>query len=87
VLSRFDYRRLARPDKGLIRVYLAHTSGYSRAQLARLIRQYLDCGRLAQRYATPQAGFARTYTDADVRLLSEIDAHCTAHCPAWPPRN
>ena len=61
VLSRFDYRRIARPDKWLIRVYLAHTSGYSRAQLAPLIRQYLDCGRLAQRYATPQAGLARIY--------------------------
>jgi hypothetical protein len=78
VLSRFDYRRLVRPDKGLIRVYLGRTSGYSRAQLARLIRQYLDCGRVVQRYAAPQAGFARTYTDADVRLLSETDAlHCT----------
>ena len=78
VLSRFDYRRLVRPDKGLIRVYLGRTSGYSRAQLARLIRQYLDCGRVVQRYAAPQAGFARPYTDADVRLLSETDArHCT----------
>ena len=74
VLSRFDYRRLVRPDKGLIRVYLGRTSGYSRAQLARLIRQYLDCGRVVQRYAAPHAGFARTYTDADVRLLSETDA-------------
>jgi hypothetical protein len=78
VLSRFDYRRLVRRDKGLIRVYLGRTSGYSRAQLARLIRQYLDCGRVVQRYAAPQAGFARTYTDADVRLLCETDAlHCT----------
>ena len=78
VLARFDYRRLSRPDKGLIRVYLGRTSGYSRAQLARPIRQYLDCGRVVQRYAAPQAGFARTYTDADVRLLSEVDAlHCT----------
>ncbi len=78
VLSRFDYRRLARPDKGLIRVYLGRTSGYSRAQLARLIRQYLDCGRVMQRYAKPQAGFARIYTEVDVRVLSETDAlHCT----------
>ena len=78
VLSRFSYRRLVRSDKGLIRVYLRRTSGYSRAQLARLIKQYLDCGRVVQRYAAPKAGFARTYTDADVRLLSETDAlHCT----------
>lgn len=74
VLARFDYPRLARPDKGLIRTYLERTSGYSRAQLARLIRQYLDSGRIIQHYTGPQAGFARTYTDADVRLLAEIDA-------------
>ena len=39
VLSRFNYPRLRRPDRGLIRAYLRHTSGYSRAQLARLIRR------------------------------------------------
>jgi transposase InsO family protein len=78
VLSRFDYPRLKRPDKGLIRVYLRHTSGYSRAQLARLIRQYLDSGRMVQRYAKPRSGFAHIYTDADVRLLAEIDTlHAT----------
>lgn len=86
VLSRFDYRRLARPDKGLIRVYLGRTSGYSRAQLARLIRQYIDCGRVVQRYAKPRAGFARTYTEADVRVLSETDAlHCTLSGLVPPP--
>jgi hypothetical protein len=78
VLLRFDYPRLGRADKGLIRTYLERTSGYSRAQLARLIRQYVNCGRVVRRYAKPQAGFARTYTDADVRALSETDAlHCT----------
>jgi len=83
VLSRFNYPRLKRPDKGLIRAYLAHTSGYSRAQLARLIRQYLDCGCLRQHYAKPQAGFARIYTEADVRLLAEIDTlHSTLSGPA-----
>jgi hypothetical protein len=70
VLSRFN-PRLRRPDKGLIRAYLRHTSGYSRAQLARLIRQYLDSGRLVQRYAKPRSGFARVYTEADVRLLAK----------------
>jgi len=83
VLSRFNYPRLRRPDKGVIRAYLAHTSGYSRAQLARLIRQYLDCGRVVQRYAKPEAGFARIYTEADVRLLAEIDTlHSTLSGPA-----
>ena len=83
VLSRFNYSRLRRPDKGLFRAYLGRTSGYSRAQLARLIRQYLDCGRMVQRYTRPQAGFARVYTEADVRLLAEIDTlHSTLSGPA-----
>ena len=83
VLSRFSYSRLRRPDKGLIRVSLRRTSGYSRAQLARLIRQYLDCGRVVQRYTKPEAGFVRLYTEADVRLLAEIDAlHGTLSGPA-----
>ena len=73
VLARFDYFRLGRPDKGLIRAYLARTSGYSRAQLARLIRQYLDSGRMVQHYGKPRSGFTRLYTEADERLLAEID--------------
>jgi hypothetical protein len=55
---RFDYRRLARGDNGLIRAYLGRTSGYSRAQLTCLIRQYLDCGRMVQRYAKLHCGFS-----------------------------
>ena len=83
VLARFDYRRLARADKGLIRTYLGRTSGYSRAQLARMIRQYLDSGRMLRRDAKPRSGFARVYTEADVRLLAEIDTlHGTLSGPA-----
>ena len=37
VLRRVDYRQLARPDRGTVRAYLQRFSGYSRAQLARLI--------------------------------------------------
>ena len=83
VLLRFDYGRLGRQDKGVLRLYLARTSGYSRAQLARLIRQYGSGGRIRQRYGRPRAGFARTYTDADVRLLAATDTlHSTLSGPA-----
>ena len=37
VLRRFDYRRLGRADKGALLAYLQHLSGYSRAQLTRLV--------------------------------------------------
>lgn len=83
VLRRFDYPALARPDKGLLRRYLARTTGYSRAQLTRLIRQHEQYGDLAQRYAAPKAGFRRRYTDADVALLAEVDSlHGTLSGPA-----
>ena len=74
VLARFGYARLGRTDKGLIRRYLMHTTGYSRAQIARLLRQFRDTRRLVQRYAAPRAGFTRRYTEGDVRLLAEVDS-------------
>lgn len=39
VLVRFMYPRLERAEKGVIRQYLQKVSGYSRAQICRLIRQ------------------------------------------------
>ena len=57
VLLRFDYPRLGRADKGLIRHYLARTSGYSRAQITRLLQRQTREGGLSQRYRAPRAGF------------------------------
>lgn len=83
VLQRFGYARLQRVDKGLLLRYLRLVSGYSRQQLTRLVTQFIDCGRIVQRYQTPKRGFTRTYSDADVRLLAEIDAlHGTLSGPA-----
>lgn len=39
VLGRFGYGRLRRTDKELVRRYLMHTTGYSRAQLVRLVKR------------------------------------------------
>ena len=39
VLKRFAYPRLKRADKGLVLRYLGRTTGYSRQQLTRLVRQ------------------------------------------------
>ncbi|MET4692603.1 hypothetical protein [Endozoicomonas lisbonensis] len=40
-LSYFKYQSLSKKDKGLTRRYLMVASGYSRAQITRLIRQYI----------------------------------------------
>jgi hypothetical protein len=46
VLVRFMYPRLKSAEKGVIRQYLQKVTGYSRAQICRLIRQYYEQGRL-----------------------------------------
>jgi transposase InsO family protein len=83
VLGRFAYRRLARADKGVLMRYLARITGYSRAQLRRLVSRHLKGEPLAKRYRAPAAGFARKFTAADVTLLAQTDAlHNTLSGPA-----
>lgn len=83
VLRRFRYPRLKRGDKGLLLRYLRQLSGYSRQQLTRLIAQFVETGTIKQHYGAPLAGFARKYSDADVRLLADLDAlHGTLSGPA-----
>ncbi len=83
VLRRFSYWRLGKPDKGLLRSYLARTTGLSRAQLARLIARYLAEGELADRRRGAAKPFRRKYERADVVLLAETDElHGTLSGPA-----
>jgi hypothetical protein len=60
VLERFAYARLQRADRGVVRRYLERTTGYSRAQLTRLVQRWLDDPRLAKRYRSPVSGFSVT---------------------------
>ena len=48
-LSRLGYCALDRPSKTLVKRFLAKTTGYSRAQLTRLIRQHRKTGRVMDR--------------------------------------
>ena len=74
-LVRFHYLGLSKPDRGVIRRYLAKMTGLSRAQLTRLIRQYRDAGRIVDRRGkAPAKPFRRRYTPADIRRLAEVDA-------------
>jgi transposase InsO family protein len=87
VLKRFSYPQLKRPDKSVVRAYLARTSGYSLAQLTRLIRRW-SFNRLApvplrKRYGAPTRPFAQKYTREDIALLVEMDrAHESTCGPA-----
>ena len=73
VLRRFEYRRLGRADKGAVLAYLQHLSGYSRAQVTRLVSRWAAGHPLVKNYRRPQHAFARRYTAADVALLAAVD--------------
>ena len=77
-----DYGRLNRPEKGLVRRYVAKMTGLSRAQLTRLIGSYLDKGEVKLR-PYQRHRFASRYTAADIRLLAYVDRmHSTLSGPA-----
>jgi len=72
-LRRFKCRALGRFERGGALRYVERVSGYSRQTVTQLVAQYRDTRRLQRRQRTA-AGFARYYTDADARLLAELDA-------------
>ncbi|BAP87138.1 integrase catalytic subunit [Burkholderiales bacterium GJ-E10] len=73
VLKRFGYRHLSRPDRGTVLAYLQRLSGYSRAQVTRLVSRAVAGKPLVKQYRAPEHAFARRYTAADIALLAEVD--------------
>jgi transposase InsO family protein len=72
-LRQFHYATLKRADKGLVAAFARKVTGYSRAQLTRLIGQWQHGRRIVDRRGPPAQPFARRYTAADVRLLVALD--------------
>ena len=72
VLVRFKYYQLKRAEKGVIRRYIEKVSGYSRAQVSRLIRQYNQRGQL-RKAQYRRHRFPEKYTAADIALLAKTD--------------
>ena len=73
VLRRFEYRQLPRTQRGPVLDYLQRLSGYSRAQITRLVSRWDGGKRLVKDYRAPEHAFARRYTPADVALLADVD--------------
>jgi hypothetical protein len=73
-LKQFHYDRCTRANKGVLRQYLCKVTGFSRAQVARCIKQFSDDGVIQDRRRAPAVPFARRYTLEDIRLLAEMDA-------------
>jgi transposase InsO family protein len=82
-LDRLRYARLRRTDKSTVRLYLIRMSGLSRAQVSRLIRQFVHTGRVKARYRRPVAGLKRRFGPQDCLALAELDTlHGTLSGPA-----
>jgi hypothetical protein len=73
ILRRFGYSRLRRADKGVVLRFLERVSGYSRAQITRLVGRGRRPGPLLKQYPAQRIGFKRTFSDADVLLLAHTD--------------
>lgn len=72
VLVRFKYYQLKRVEKGVIRRYIKKVSGYSKAQVSRLIREYHQRGQL-KKAQYKRHRFPTSYTMADIALLARTD--------------
>ena len=70
-VKRFGYRRLKRADKAIVLRFLERVSGYSRPQMARLVKRGGESCPLVKRYRGSRSSFARTYTGADIVLLAQ----------------
>jgi hypothetical protein len=72
VLKRFRYPKLQKEGKGLIKIYLLKMTGYSRAQLTRLIGIYQRTSHV--KTATyHRHRFPQKYSAEDVALLAKTD--------------
>lgn len=81
-LVKFRYLKLSKTNKGLITRYIRKMTGYSLAQVKRLIKQYRKHGRLERKHRTTK-GFRLKYTREDKLLLAALDErHNTLSGPA-----
>src|SRR6185437_779368 len=77
-----EYANLHRRDKGLVKKYIEKMTGLSRAQITRLIAQYVAEGFVRVRRGAGKR-YTAHYTPADIALLAEVDeAHETLSGPA-----
>jgi len=74
VVRRFGYAQRSRRERGVLLRYLIKVSGYSPAQMKRLLAQWHTERHLRDRRGPPAKPFAYRYTLADQQALAELDA-------------
>jgi hypothetical protein len=81
-LGQQGYRGLTKPEKGLVKRYIRKMTGLGRAQVTRLVSQYVETGEVAPKPGRRRR-FSIHYTKADIELLAVVDeAHGTLSGPA-----
>ena len=58
-LKRFNYQCFKRMERGVMLTYLGRISGYSRAQVTRLVSRWVAGKRLVKQYRAPDQAFAK----------------------------
>lgn len=82
ILNRFRYFSSSKKDKSTIKTYMLTMTGFSDAQMTRLIQKKKQCGRIIAD-STARHCFPKKYTVSDVALLAETDlAHSRLSGPA-----
>lgn len=71
-LKRTGYFSLSKKEKSIIREYIQRATGYSRAQLTRLIEQYRKQHWIGKKHIEKNK-FPRKYTHEDIILLANTD--------------
>lgn len=83
LLARFFYFSLRKRDKVTVRQYIMTMTGYSDAQVTRLIRRQKTHRHIVAQGSLTRSSFPTIYTPADVaRLLEVDDAHGRLSGPA-----
>ena len=65
---------LSRCDKGVVLRYLERMTGLSWQQVTRLVRRYLQSGKVVKKRNSPKSGLSPRFDVTDVALLAEMDA-------------
>ena len=73
ILTRFRYFGLGRKDKGIVKNYIMQMTGYSDAQLTRLIAKKKKPGGKILPSSSKKHTFSAIYDTCDVALLAETD--------------
>jgi len=71
-LIKFSYKLLKKKEKGVIRQYIKKMTGYSRAQMNRLILQYTTKGTV-EMVEYERHTFSTIYSSSDIALLAKTD--------------